>query len=57
MKTETTYNQSDLESGTCSSCNEETNEILIGDGRCVECIETEKFFDATMERPPPDYWR
>lgn len=49
MKTETTYSAFDLEKGKCTSCDEKSKEILIGDGRCVDCIEDEKFFDATME--------
>lgn len=48
MITEITYGSSDLESGTCISCGEKSNEILIGDGRCVDCIETELFYKMTM---------
>ncbi len=49
MKTETTYSKFDFEKGKCTSCDEKSKEILISDGRCVGCIEDEKFFDATME--------
>ncbi len=49
MKTETTYDQVDLEEGECTSCLEKSDQILIGDTKCVECIEDQKFFDATME--------
>jgi hypothetical protein len=49
MKTETTYSQIELEHGVCTCCNEESDEILIGDGRCVDCIEEEKFFNETMK--------
>ena len=48
MITETTYSSHDLESGTCISCGEKSNEILIGDGRCVDCIECELFYKMTM---------
>ena len=48
MITETTYSLSDLESGVCISCGEKSNEILIGDGRCVDCIECELFYKMTM---------
>ena len=48
MITETTYSPYDLESGTCISCGEKSDEILIGDGRCVDCIETELFYKMTM---------
>ena len=43
MITETTYFPFELEHGVCSSCGEESDEILISDGRCVDCIEEEKF--------------
>jgi hypothetical protein len=49
MYTETTYNANDLEKGQCSCCSEESEEILIGDGRCIDCIEEEKFFEMTMK--------
>jgi len=49
METETIYYPEDLEKGTCTSCDEESNEILIGDGRCVDCIEEEKFYEETMK--------
>lgn len=48
MITETTFSREDLESGTCISCGEKSDEILIGDGRCVDCIETEIFYKMTM---------
>ena len=48
MITETTYGPHDLESGTCISCGEKSDEILIGDGRCVGCIECELFYKMTM---------
>jgi hypothetical protein len=55
MMQETTYEPIDLKSGTCTSCGEFSNEILIGDDRCVDCIETEKFIEMTMrEGLPPD---
>lgn len=47
--TETTYHDFELEKGTCSCCSEESEEILIGDGRCVDCIEENKFFEETMK--------
>ena len=39
MEEETTYSDFDLESGICTCCNEESEEILIEDGRCIDCIE------------------
>ena len=48
MIEERIYNKSDLETGICISCGEKSNEILIGDGRCVDCIECELFYKMTM---------
>jgi len=50
MKTETAYSDFDLEKGKCTCCGEESNEILIDDGRCVDCIEEEKFIELTMKQ-------
>ena len=49
MTTETIYEPWELCYGVCSSCGEESDEILMGDGRCVGCIETEKFYNETMK--------
>lgn len=49
MIIETTYGPYDLESGTCISCGEKSDEILIGDGRCIDCIELEIFYNITMQ--------
>ena len=48
MKTQTTYNENELDRGKCSCCGEVNDTIVIDDGRCIECIEEEKFYDATM---------
>jgi hypothetical protein len=44
-----TYYPSELKKDKCKSCREISNEIVIGDGRCVDCIEEEKFFNETMK--------
>ncbi len=49
METETTYSEMDLETGVCSCCSEKSDEILIGDGRCIDCIEENKFYEQTMK--------
>ena len=49
MITETNYSDFEFESGKCTSCSEKSDEILIGDGRCVGCIEEQKFFNETMK--------
>ena len=48
LYTETIYHKSDLRNGVCKSCGEHSEEILIGDGRCIDCIEEQKFYEATM---------
>lgn len=45
----TTYSERELETGKCTSCGEESNEILIGDGRCIDCIEADEFYEQTMK--------
>lgn len=45
----TTYSELELETGKCTCCSEQSNEILIGDGRCIDCIESEKFYEETMK--------
>ncbi len=49
MKKETIYEPYDLESGKCTSCEEKSKEILIDDGRCVDCIEADDFYEETMK--------
>lgn len=49
MITETTYSEFDLTTGICTCCSEKSDEILIGDGRCIDCIEEEKFIEVTSK--------
>lgn len=49
MRYEIFYSEFDLETGICTSCEEQSDEILIGDGRCVDCIEEQKFYEETMK--------
>lgn len=46
---ETTYNSYDLKKGKCTSCGEKSNEIVIYDGRCFDCVEEEKFIEQSMK--------
>lgn len=48
MIEETIYGPYDTEYGECTSCGELTDEILKGDGRCLDCIEADKFYQMTM---------
>lgn len=50
MKTETPYYPCELKKGRCKSCKEISKEIVIGDGRCIKCIEEEKSFNETMKK-------
>jgi hypothetical protein len=52
MIEERIYHPSELKRGRCRSCGEMSNEILIGDGRCVDCIEEEIFIEETMKTEP-----
>lgn len=47
--TETIYDGEDLVKGICKCCLEKSNEILEDDGRCIDCIEEEKFINETMK--------
>ncbi len=49
MIEETIYDPSELTHGKCKCCGEESDEILKGDGRCIDCIEEEKFYNMTMQ--------
>ena len=49
MATETTYSEFELDKGKCTCCSEISEEILIEDGRCIDCIEEQKFYDLTMQ--------
>ena len=46
---ETIYSPFDIKKGKCYSCSEKSEEILIDDGRCLDCIESDKFFEETMK--------
>ena len=46
MEKITTYHRSELKQGKCKCCSEISNEIVIGDGRCVDCIQEEEFIDS-----------
>jgi hypothetical protein len=46
---ETIYAEYELTDGKCTCCSEDSGEILIGDGRCIDCIEEQKFYELTMK--------
>lgn len=49
MIKETTYNKGELRPGVCSCCNEQSDEILIGDTKCIDCIEMIEFENETRK--------
>ncbi|MCK9429833.1 MAG: hypothetical protein M0R17_07495 [Candidatus Omnitrophica bacterium] len=49
MKEERIYFNTELKRGKCTCCGIVSNEILVGDGRCIDCIEEENFFNETMK--------
>ena len=49
MKVSKNYSQFDLKTGKCTCCGEKSKEILIDDGRCIDCIEAENFYEETMK--------
>lgn len=49
MIDETIYTPDELTHGVCSDCGEESDEIVKGDGRCVDCVEADHFYELTME--------
>ncbi len=52
MIQKTTYSEFELKKGKCTCCGERSKEILIGDRRCICCIEEEKFIEETMKEAP-----
>ncbi len=38
MEIDFTYSEWDLETGICKCCGDESDEIVKGNGRCVDCI-------------------
>ena len=48
MIEERIYYREDLHHGICSHCEIESDEITA-DGRCVDCVEDEIFFENTMK--------
>jgi len=49
MIVETSYSPWDLKRGKCEDCGDISNEILIEENVCVDCVESEKFYQMTMK--------
>lgn len=52
MIEERNYNTEDLMHGICECCGEESDKIDPDTGRCVDCIEAERFYTETMKYEP-----
>jgi len=50
MKRQVIYSGNELTTGICISCGEKSDEILIEDGRCIDCIEEEYFIEMTQKK-------
>ena len=50
MKPATTYSESNLKKGKCECCGETSDTIVQDDGRCIDCIEEENFFEQIMRK-------
>lgn len=44
-----TYHADELTDGVCLCCGQHSQEILKGDGRCIDCIEADRFYEETMQ--------
>ena len=45
---EYTWEPWQLTYGVCMECGEYSAEIVIGDGRCIDCIDAERFYNDSM---------
>jgi hypothetical protein len=62
MKPATIYSESNLKKGKCKCCGQRSDQIVIDDGRCIDCIEEETFFGRIMKKRSKKqfievYWR
>lgn len=48
MITETYYDKNYLIHGICESCGEESDEIDPDTGMCIDCIETARFYQESI---------
>ena len=44
-----TYGPSDLKHGKCNSCGETSNEIVIGEDMCADCVQMIEFEEMCMK--------
>ena len=49
MIEEVTYFAEDLTHGICRCCGEESDEIDINTGICIDCLEEQKFYEMSMK--------
>ena len=51
-----------LKKGKCKCCGQRSDQIVIDDGRCIDCIKEETFFEKIMKKRSKKqfievYWR
>lgn len=49
MICETIYGEGDLMHGICECCGEESDEIDVNTGICIDCLEEQKFYEMSMK--------
>ena len=49
MICETIYGESNLMHGICECCGEESDEIDINTGICIDCLEEQRFYEMSMK--------
>lgn len=49
MEIDFTYSEWELETGICKCCSDESDEIVKGTGRCVDCINDIAFMEFELK--------
>jgi hypothetical protein len=49
MTEESKYLQENLYKGKCSECGTWSTALVKGDGRCIDCIEDEEFYNYQLK--------
>lgn len=49
MIEEVTYYPEDLMYGVCECCGEESDEIDINTGICIDCLDEQRFYEMSMK--------
>lgn len=49
MEIDFTYSEWELKTGICKCCGDESDEIVKGTGRCVDCINDIAFMESELK--------